>query len=114
MAPGCVEGWVRDDEDACEDGGLGDGAGAHRAVDAGDGGGVGAEVVMVFECLVVVDGAWFVGDGFLGVLAGEDGVIGCVDEQVGVEVAGEVFVCGGGDDFERGIVFEECVDRGAQ
>lgn len=93
---------------------MGDGAGAHCAVDADDRCGVCAEVVVVLECLVVVDGSRLVDDWFLGVLVWEDGVVGCADQEVGVEVGGEVLVGGGGDDPERWVVFEECVDRGAE
>lgn len=41
-------------------------------------------------------------------------MIGCADEEIGVEVGGEVLVGGGGDDLERWVVLEECVDRGAE
>lgn len=72
---GGVEGWVGDDEDACEGWGVCDWAMADGAGDLCDGDGVALDVVMVFEGVVVVDGAWLVGDWFFFVLRWEDGVV---------------------------------------
>lgn len=95
-------------------GGVGDGAGPRRAGDLRDGGGVGRDVVVGFEGAVVFDGSRLVGDGFGGVLIGEDGSIGGADEEVGVEVGGEVFVRGGGDEFDGGESVERFDERSAE
>ena len=70
--------------------------------------------MVVFEGVVVFEGAWLVGDGFFGVLGWEDGVVGVqvcgVDEEIGVEECWEVFVGGGGDDFYGRCSCDEFVE----
>ena len=89
-----------DDQDGGEGWGIGDGVGACGAEDMAGVGGVGGDVVAVFEGVVVGHGALLDGDGFFVVLVWEDGVAGGVDEEVCVEEGWEVFVGCGGDDVD--------------